>query len=79
MERERERPNRPRPRLWGMFSGPLRDPALATGLGGDVGVGYPGRTSLPEASSEVAFTASPLSSRHLPDPGSASLGAAVSG
>ena len=37
MERERERPNRPRPRLWGMFSGPLRDPALATGLGGDVG------------------------------------------
>ena len=35
-------------------------------------VGYPGPTSLPEASSEVAFTASPLSSRHLPDPGSAS-------
>lgn len=37
--RERERPNRPRPRLGGMFSGPLRDPALATGLRGDVGSG----------------------------------------
>lgn len=38
-KRERERPNRPRPRLGGMFSGPLRDPALAMGLGGDVGSG----------------------------------------
>lgn len=40
--RERERPNRPRPRFGGgggMSSGPLQDPALATGLRGDVGSG----------------------------------------
>ena len=69
---------------WVIWPGPrpwrFRPERAAHGtLGERWGADDPGRTGLSEASSEVTFTTSLLSSMHLPDPGSASRGTVVSG